>query len=96
MVGFVAVASTLTGILLKLPAGAWSDVLGRRPLLVTGAVIFAVMPFASAVRARRARRRAVRAGLAVRAPDDDRAGDASPDGNARGPGSIGAASSASA
>lgn len=45
MVGFVVGASTLTGIFLKLPAGAWSDVLGRRPLLLLGAVVFAVMPF---------------------------------------------------
>jgi DHA1 family multidrug resistance protein-like MFS transporter len=45
MVGFVVGASTLTGIFLKLPAGAWSDVLGRRPLLVAGGVVFAVMPF---------------------------------------------------
>lgn len=45
LVGFVVGASTLTGIVLKLPAGAWSDVLGRRPLLVAGAVVFAVLPF---------------------------------------------------
>ncbi|HSC28293.1 MAG TPA: MFS transporter [Vicinamibacterales bacterium] len=45
MVGFVVGASTLTGIVLKLPAGAWSDVLGRRPLLVLGTIVFATMPF---------------------------------------------------
>lgn len=45
LVGFVVAASTLTGIVVKLPAGAWSDVLGRRPLLVLGAVIFAATPF---------------------------------------------------
>lgn len=45
MVGFVVGASTLTGILVKLPAGAWSDVLGRRPLLVIGTLVFATMPF---------------------------------------------------
>jgi MFS transporter, DHA1 family, multidrug resistance protein len=44
-VGFLVGASTLTGVFLKLPAGAWSDVLGRRPLLLLGTVIFAVMPF---------------------------------------------------
>jgi DHA1 family multidrug resistance protein-like MFS transporter len=44
-VGFVVGASTLTGIFLKLPAGAWSDVLGRRPLLLFGAIVFATMPF---------------------------------------------------
>jgi MFS family permease len=46
MVGFIVGASTLTGIVLKLPAGAWSDVLGRRPLLIAGGLVFAVMPFA--------------------------------------------------
>lgn len=45
-VGFVVGASTLTGVLLKLPAGAWSDVLGRRPLLLLGSLVFALMPFA--------------------------------------------------
>jgi MFS family permease len=44
-VGFVVGASTITGILLKLPAGAYSDVIGRRPLLVIGAMVFALMPF---------------------------------------------------
>ena len=38
LIGFVMGASTLTGIVLKLPAGAWSDILGRRPLLVVGAL----------------------------------------------------------
>jgi MFS transporter, DHA1 family, multidrug resistance protein len=45
MVGLVVGASTVTGIFLKWPAGAWSDVLGRRPLLVAGALVFALMPF---------------------------------------------------
>ena len=45
MVGFVVGASTVTGIFLKLPSGAWSDVLGRRPLLIAGALVFAIMPF---------------------------------------------------
>src|SRR5688572_6559077 len=45
MVGFVVAASTLTGIVLKLPAGAWSDVLGRRPMLLLGTIVFATMPF---------------------------------------------------
>jgi MFS family permease len=44
-VGLVVGASTLTGIVVKLPAGAWSDVLGRRPLLVLGAIVFAATPF---------------------------------------------------
>ena len=46
LIGVIVGASTLTGVVLKLPAGAWSDVLGRRALLVTGALVFAVMPFA--------------------------------------------------
>ena len=45
LIGFVMGASTLTGIFLKLPAGAWSDILGRRPLLVSGALVFAILPF---------------------------------------------------
>jgi MFS family permease len=44
MIGVVVGASTVTGIFLKLPAGAWSDVLGRRPLLVLGTIAFAAMP----------------------------------------------------
>ena len=45
MIGFVVGASTLTGIAVKALAGAWSDVLGRRPLLILGALMFALMPF---------------------------------------------------
>jgi MFS family permease len=45
MVGFVVAASTVTGVVLKLPAGAWSDVLGRRPLLLLATIVFAAMPF---------------------------------------------------
>src|SRR5688572_11479724 len=45
LIGVIVGASTLTGVVLKLPAGAWSDVLGRRALLVAGALVFAVMPF---------------------------------------------------
>lgn len=44
-VGLVMAASTMTGVVLKLPAGTWSDVIGRRPLLLTAAMLFAVMPF---------------------------------------------------
>lgn len=44
-VGLVVGASTLTGVVLKLPAGGWSDLRGRRPLLVAGALVFAAMPF---------------------------------------------------
>ena len=45
MVGLVVAASTVTGVLGKLPAGVWSDLIGRMPLLLTAAVIFTVMPF---------------------------------------------------
>ena len=45
MVGLVVAASTITGVLVKLPAGTWSDAIGRAPLLLAAAVIFAVMPF---------------------------------------------------
>jgi MFS family permease len=45
LIGFVMGASTLTGIFVKLPAGAWSDILGRRPLLIFGALVFATLPF---------------------------------------------------
>jgi MFS family permease len=45
LIGFVMGASTFTGIFLKLPAGAWSDILGRRPLLMSGALVFATLPF---------------------------------------------------
>ena len=46
MIGVAVGASTVTGILVKLPAGALSDVLGRRPLLLAGSAVFALMPFA--------------------------------------------------
>ena len=45
LVGVVVGASTLTGVFVKLPAGALSDVLGRRALLVAGALVFAALPF---------------------------------------------------
>ena len=45
MVGVVVASSTITGAFLKLPAGTWSDVVGRTPLLMTAAIIFALLPF---------------------------------------------------
>ena len=45
LVGLVMAASTLTGVFVKLPAGAWSDLVGRRRLLIAGAIVFATMPF---------------------------------------------------
>jgi MFS family permease len=44
-IGLVMGASTLTGIFVKLPAGALSDLLGRRRLLLIGGLVFATMPF---------------------------------------------------
>jgi DHA1 family multidrug resistance protein-like MFS transporter len=45
MVGLVVASSTITGVVLKLPAGTYSDVIGRAPLLLAAALLFAVMPF---------------------------------------------------
>jgi DHA1 family multidrug resistance protein-like MFS transporter len=45
-IGVVVAASTVTGIVVKLPAGALSDVVGRRPLLLAGTLVFALVPFA--------------------------------------------------
>lgn len=45
MVGVVVAASTITGALLKLPAGTWSDLIGRTPLLMAAAIVFALLPF---------------------------------------------------
>jgi MFS family permease len=45
LVGVVVGASTVTGIFVKMPAGALSDIVGRRPLLLAGALVFALMPF---------------------------------------------------
>src|SRR5205823_4765058 len=41
----IVAASTITGIFFKLPAGALSDVLGRKRMMVLGAVFFAAPPF---------------------------------------------------
>jgi MFS transporter, DHA1 family, multidrug resistance protein len=46
LIGLVMGASTLTGVVVKLPAGALSDILGRRRLLLAGALVFATLPFA--------------------------------------------------
>ena len=45
LIGFVMGASTLTGIVMKLPAGALSDIFGRQRLLLAGALVFAALPF---------------------------------------------------
>ena len=44
LVGFIVAASTLTGVVMKLPAGVLSDRLGRRLFLWLGILVFAVAP----------------------------------------------------
>lgn len=44
-IGFIVSVSTLTGVCLKLPSGALSDIYGRRVLLRVGVVAFGVPPF---------------------------------------------------
>ena len=43
--GVIVAASTVTGIFFKLPSGALSDVLGRKRMMVLGALFFAIPPF---------------------------------------------------
>jgi len=45
LIGLIVAASTITGIFIKLPAGALSDILGRRRMLLLGALFFAGPPF---------------------------------------------------
>jgi MFS family permease len=45
LIGIIVAASTITGVFFKLPAGALSDVLGRRRMMVLGALFFALPPF---------------------------------------------------
>jgi len=45
-IGFAVGISTVTGIFFKLPAGALSDVIGRKKTMLIGLVFFAFMPFA--------------------------------------------------
>src|SRR6266704_1886267 len=45
LVGVIVAASTVTGVFFKLPSGALSDVLGRRRMMVLGALFFAAPPF---------------------------------------------------
>jgi MFS family permease len=44
-IGLIVSVSTLTGVLLKLPSGALSDIYGRRFLLQIGVVAFGLPPF---------------------------------------------------
>jgi MFS family permease len=44
-IGFIVSISTLTGVFLKLPSGALSDIYGRRYLLRIGVIAFGLPPF---------------------------------------------------
>jgi DHA1 family multidrug resistance protein-like MFS transporter len=44
-IGWVVGVSTVTGIFFKLPAGALSDIIGRKRTMLVGLIVFAVMPF---------------------------------------------------
>jgi DHA1 family multidrug resistance protein-like MFS transporter len=43
--GFIAAASTIVGILVSLPAGVLSDIIGRKRVILVAAVVFATAPF---------------------------------------------------
>jgi len=45
LLGFVAAASTIPGILFSLPAGTLSDIFGRRKVLLASSFVFASAPF---------------------------------------------------
>lgn len=45
LIGLIIGASTITGIFFKFPAGALSDVVGRRRMLLIGSAFFAFPPF---------------------------------------------------
>jgi MFS family permease len=45
VIGLIVAASTITGVVIKLPAGALSDVLGRKRMMLLGCLFFAVPPF---------------------------------------------------
>jgi MFS family permease len=45
MLGLIAAASTVPGILVSLPAGSLSDILGSRKVMWTSAIVFATAPF---------------------------------------------------
>ena len=44
-IGFAVGVSTVTGIFFKLPAGALSDIIGRKRTMLIGLLFFAFMPF---------------------------------------------------
>src|SRR4030043_2172575 len=43
--GFIAAASTVVGIVISLPAGILSDLIGRRRVILMAAIVFATAPF---------------------------------------------------
>lgn len=45
-IGFIVGISTVTGIFFKLPAGALSDIIGRKKTMLLGLMVFATIPFA--------------------------------------------------
>ena len=45
LMGLIVAASTITGVVVKLPAGALSDLLGRKRMMLLGCVFFAGPPF---------------------------------------------------
>lgn len=45
LIGLIVAASTISGVLVKLPAGALSDILGRKRMLLLGGLFFTVPPF---------------------------------------------------
>src|SRR5438132_6338192 len=45
VLGLIFAASTITGVVIKLPAGALSDVLGRKRMMLLGCLFFAAPPF---------------------------------------------------
>ncbi|MCK4221260.1 MAG: MFS transporter [Dehalococcoidia bacterium] len=51
LIGVTVAASTITGIFLKAPAGALSDSIGRKRMLLFGACVFAFTPFSYAAAA---------------------------------------------
>jgi MFS transporter, DHA1 family, multidrug resistance protein len=45
VIGLIVAASTITGIFIKLPAGALSDIVGRKRMMLLGSLFFAGPPF---------------------------------------------------
>lgn len=45
LIGLIVAASTITGVVFKLPAGALSDLLGRKRVMLLGCLFFAGPPF---------------------------------------------------